>query len=232
MPNNGNGNGNNGWRTQPMYTYKEVARLSGVSSSTVRNWLHGYTNEYGKVEPIFKDHPDDEKVCSFLELAEIIVATRFRKAEHVKLFRVRNAYNNAKEIFNLEYPFASVELKGIGGHIVHIIHDPGISLQAIDEPEQFTLPGLVQKTLEQFEYKNKLASKWYPRGKDFPIVIDPQISAGLPIIKGRGITVDAIYKRFKADQDMAYIAKDYAIKRDVVEKVVQYCVKSREPVAI
>ena len=34
-----------GWRTPPMYSFKEVARLSGVSIGTVRNWLFGYTVE-------------------------------------------------------------------------------------------------------------------------------------------------------------------------------------------
>ena len=29
----------NGWRTQPMYTFSEVAQLSNVSVGTVRNWL-------------------------------------------------------------------------------------------------------------------------------------------------------------------------------------------------
>lgn len=222
------GNGKNGWRTQPMYSYKEVAHLSHVSISTVRNWLHGYSTERGAIEPLFKQHLDEEKACSFLELIEIVVAAKFRKAEHVKLYRVRNAYENAKEFFGFEYPFARVELKGIGGHIVHIIRVPGISLQSMDEPEQFTLPGLVQETIEQIEYEGDLASKWYPIGKDIPIVVDPQISAGLPVIKGRGITIEAIYKRFKANQEIAYIEKDYKLERGIVEKVIRF----REQVAV
>jgi hypothetical protein len=75
--------GNGGaWRTQLMYSYKEVSRLSHVSVGTVRNWLHGYSTEHGKVEPLFKEHSDEDKVCSFLELIEIVVAASFRKAEH------------------------------------------------------------------------------------------------------------------------------------------------------
>ena len=216
------------WRTQPMYSYGEAARLSHVSVSTIRNWLHGYMTDYGPIKPLFFDHPDDEKVCSFLELIEIIVAAKFRKAEHVPFDRVRAAYDNGKKLFKQQYPFAHEELKGYGGHIVHIIRVPGISLQAIDQPEQYTLPDLVQATLSQIEYEHELASRWYPVGKDIPIVVDPQISAGLPIIKGRGITVEAIYKRFKADQDIAFIADDYDIKPLVVEQVIRY----REKVAV
>ena len=222
-------NGQNGWRTQKMYSFTEVAHLSHVSVSTVRNWLLGYTTSQGDVSPLFKWHQQEDKVCSFLELIEIVVAATFRKAEHKSFKTVRLAYDNARKMYNLEYPFASIELKGIGGHIVHIMRVPEASLQAIDQPEQYTIPGLVQQIVtEQIEYEYDLASKWYPGGKNVPIVVDPRISAGLPVIKGRGITVEAIYKRFKADQDIAFIERDFALQQGVVEKVIRF----REKVAI
>lgn len=223
-----NGNGKNGYRTQPMYSFSEVAHLAHVSVGTVRNWLLGYTAKQGDVEPLFKGYDEEEKACSFLQLVEIVVAAKFRKAEHVSLQTVRNAYDNAQQMYNLDYPFAHMDLKGIGGHIVRIIHVPGISLQAINQPEQFTLPDLVQETIKQLDYERELAIRWYPIGKDIPIVVDPQISAGLPVVKGRGITVEAIYKRFKANQEIAYIEKDYKLKPGIVEKVIRF----REQVAV
>ena len=215
-------NGQNGWRTQPMYSFTEVAHLSHVSVSTVRNWLLGYTTTQGEVKPLFKGHPAEEKACSFLQLIEIVVAAKFRKAEHESFKTVRFAYNNARKLFNLDYPFASLELKAIGGHIVHIMRVPGTSLQAIDQPEQFTIPDLVQETIGQLEYEYELASRWYPAGKDIPIVVDPRISAGLPVIKGRGITVEAIQKRFQAKQKMEFIERDFELEHDVVEEAIRF----------
>ncbi|MBN1692811.1 MAG: DUF433 domain-containing protein [Dehalococcoidales bacterium] len=225
MPNNGQ----NSWRTQKMYSFSEVAHLAHVSASTVRNWLLGYSTEKGRVEPLFQSHDADEKVCSFLELIEIVVAANFRKAEHKSFKLVRLAYDNARKIYKFDYPFARIELKAIGGHIVHIMREPGAILQAIDQPEQYTLPDLVQQIIsEQIEYEYELASKWYPVGKKTPIVVNPRISAGVPIIEGRGITVEAIYKRFKADQDISFIEKDFDLKHGIVEKVIRY----REKVGI
>lgn len=220
----------NRWRTQPMYSYREVSRLSGVSISTVRNWLHGYTNERGVVEPLIREHADDETMCSFLELIEIIVAARFRKAEHKSFRIVRLAYDNATKMFQIQYPFARIELKGIGGHIVHVIRDPKVALQSVDQPESYTIPGLVQQVLdEQIEYEYDLASKWYPAGKDRPIIVDPRISSGMPTIRGRGVTVEAIYDRFKkASQDIEFIARDY----DLDGGVVQAAIRLRERVGI
>jgi uncharacterized protein (DUF433 family) len=225
-----NGNGKNGWRTQPMYSFREVAHLSHVSISTVRNWLLGYTTEQGEVEPLFKEHPAEEKACSFLQLIEIVVAAKFRKAEHAPFKTVRHAYDNARKLYKPDYPFASLELKAIGGHIVYIMRVPGASLQALDRPEQFTIPDLVQETIGQLEYEYELASRWYPAGKDIPIVVDPRISAGVPVVKDRGVTVEAIHRRFKAKQKMEFIAKDFALKVGVVEEIIRF--NFREIVAV
>lgn len=217
-----NGNGHNGWRTQPMYSFTEVAHLAQVSVGTVRNWLLGYSTAQGEVKPLFKGHPEEERTCSFLQLIEIVVAAKFRKAEHTAFKTVRRAYDNARAEYKLEYPFASLELKSIGGHIVHIIRVPGIALQSMDQLEQYTIPDLVQETLAQIEYEYELASRWHPVGKEVPIVVDPKISGGLPIVEGRGITVEAIHKRFKAKQKMDFIAGDFELDREIIEEVIRY----------
>jgi uncharacterized protein (DUF433 family) len=218
-----------GWRTQPMYSYREVSHLSGVSASTVRNWLHGYSTEQGEIKPpLFAGHLEDVKTCSFLQLIEIVVAARFRKAERLPFQTVRHAYDNARRLFNLEYPFAHMRLKAIGGHIVHIMHVPDVSYQAIDSPEQYTLPDLVQQILtDQLDFHEELASRWYPIGKNIPIVVDPRISAGLPVIKDRGVTLDTIYNRFKANQAIESIERDFEFEAGIVENVIRF----REKVA-
>ena len=213
----------NGWRTQPMYSFKEVARLSGLSISTVRNWLLGYTVEERKVSPLLKV-PPDTTCCSFINLIEVMVAARFRKAEGTRYEVVKRTYENAKKLYSLEHPFANskLQLRAIGGHIVHMIRKKG-SLQAIDTPEQYTLPNLVVEMIEQLEYELELASRWYPVGKQIPIVVDPYISAGVPTIDGRGITVENIEKRFYVGkQTWEFIAKDLELEQGVVEEVIRF----------
>jgi uncharacterized protein (DUF433 family) len=206
-------NGSNRWRTQPMYSYREVAELAHVSVGS----------EHGRVQPLFKQHRVEDRACSFLVLVEIVVAANFRKAEGVPFARVKQTHDNAESLYKLQYPFARVELKAIGGHIVRVLRVPGASLQAVDSPEQYTIPDLVQQIIEdQLDFELDLASRWYPVGKKIPIVVDPKISAGLPVVKGRGVTVETIFKRFKADQTMASIARDYQLERGIVEKVIQF----------
>lgn len=161
-------------------------------------------------------------MVSFLQLVEIVVAGRLRKAERASFQTVYQAYRNAKQEYPYEYPFAHLELRAIGGHIVHFIHGQR-HYQALDQLQQWTLPGLVEELMEQIHYDDEdLAARWSPMGKDVPIIVDPQFSSGAPTIVGRGVTVQAIHSRFKAGLLIDFIADDLVLERTVVERALQY----------
>ncbi|MDA1127108.1 MAG: DUF433 domain-containing protein [Chloroflexi bacterium] len=208
----------NDWRTGPLYTFAEAAHLAHVSVSTVRNWLLGRDRQ----RPLFTE--PQMPMVSFLQLIEIIVAANFRKAERISYERVQRAHSNARAMFGLEYPFAQQNLEAIGGHIVRRMHEdaPDQSFQSMDEPTQWTMPGLIAGVMNQIQYELGLAAQWYPAGKSLPIVVDPRISSGVPTIVGRGVTIQVIHKRFKSGQRMEFIANDFELEPAVIEEAVRY----------
>ena len=109
----------------------------------------------------------------------------------------------------------------MGGHIVHLMRSE-VSHRVLDTPEQWTLPGLIQETVSQLEYVDELASRWFPIGKTVPIVIDPRVSTGLPVIDGRGVTVQAIRKRFRAGLRIEFIAEDIEMDPYLVQTAIPY----------
>jgi len=166
-------------------------------------------------------------MVSFLQMIEIVVAARLRKAEHARFQKVYEAYRNAQRLYTFEFPFAHIELEHIGSHIVHLIHGdrPKRSLQSLDNLAQWTLPGLIEIKLVvgQLDYEHTLASRWWPIGKDVPIVVDPRISSGVPTIAGRGVTVEAILRRFEeAKLSIEFIAQDYELKSSHVEHAIRF----------
>ena len=204
----------NGWRTESMYSFVEAAHLAKVSTSTVKNWIFGYTVEGREVPPLF---PSDNRD---------MVAGRLRKSgKRVSFQKVRIAYTNAQQEWGIEYPFAHMKLEALGGHIVHFLSSGGSvdSFPALDTPGQSTLPRLLRsETVDQIEYDDKLAARWFPVDKTVPIVVDPRLSAGLPVIKGRGVTVQAIHKRFKSGLRINFIAKDFEMDTAPIETALQY----------
>ncbi len=210
------------WRTQPMYSFGEAARLADVSTSTVRNWFLGNTAR--QTPPLFPGGAAEESMLSYLQLIETVVAARFRNLDNVRYQNVHAAYRNAKEILGIEYPFAHANLEALGGHIIALLEgeESGSSLQALDSPTQWSLPGLVLEVIRQFEYEDDFAARWFPLGKACPIVIDPRIGSGIPTVEGRGVSVNTIFKRWRAGLKIDFIARDLDLEADDVETVLQY----------
>jgi uncharacterized protein (DUF433 family) len=216
----------NRWRTRPIYTLSQTARLAGVSPITVRRWLYGADTPSTKMQPVFagKDKSkEDSAEVSFLQLAEIVVVGRFRQRK-VKLDSLRQAHAYACQILHLEYPFAWLNLKTDGLHVFSDFekHHPDASLLTLDKNGQLTLPGNILQALELFDYEDEFASRWYPIGRNVPIVIDPKYGAGRPTIPNRRVPIASIYGRWKAGENIAFIASDYALKPDLVETTLQY----------
>ena len=215
---------NNGWRTQSLYSFGEASRLAEVSPRTIRNWLFGNIGPDRLTPPLFPSRADQGPMVSFIQLIEIVVAAQFRKAAKVPFNRVRSAYENAQKQYDIRYPFAHLQLEAIGGHIIGGLRSerPGASVQALDEPAQWTLPGLILDTIHQLEYDEDLAARWYPVGKEHLIVVDPRVSAGMPTILERGVTIQAIQKRWKVGHSISFIAEDFDLAADDVEIVLRY----------
>jgi uncharacterized protein (DUF433 family) len=223
-----NSNRLNGWRTEPLYTIGEASRLAGVAASTVRRWLYGYSPDprfpHYKSPPVFGDDRPDTPFVSFLELVEIVIARDFRKVGNVSLDVVRQAHAQARVQWSIEYPFAHLELESLGGHIIEWIkrEGHGKAAHALDSPAQWSLPGLVAEEVQKLEYWHDLAAKWYPVGKNVPIVVDPLLSSGLPTIAGRGVTVAAIRRRFMAGHMIEIIADDLQLDPALVQWALRY----------
>jgi uncharacterized protein (DUF433 family) len=216
------------FRIGKAYTIREAAALADVSPGTVRNWLYGTTK--GDMKAVFggKTKPAEEvAMVSFLELAEVIVAARFRKLR-LKLQRIRAAHDYAKKHYNLAYPFAHLELRSIGGHVLHEFEERepenGPHFVVLSAPQQFVLPDIVDDELGRFDYseEDKLATRWYPFGRDLPVVVDPRFGGGQPTIEGRGVTVEVLKKRWKEGKEsFQSIARDFRLKAPIVEAVLQ-----------
>jgi uncharacterized protein (DUF433 family) len=161
---------------------------------------------------------------SFLQLAEILIVKGFR-LNKVPLERIRDAHDFAEAEWGIKYPFSSLKLEPLGGHILHRFdtEQPGISLTTLDTKlQQWTLPGFVLNTLHTFDYELDFTARWYPKGKEVPIVVDPQISAGLPTITNRRVTIETIRKRFKANYSPSFIASDLKLTKNEVFDAIRW----------
>ena len=216
-------------RTEPAYTIAQAARIAGTAPQNVRNWLFGSQREGRAMKPVFgaKEHEGGVYRLSFLELAELIVVARYRNGSGatMPLQRLRDAHAYARTSMSIPYPFASGLFKVEGGHIIHRFDEehPGRAI-AVDLGGMFVLPWEMDDALSLFDFDEtteQLAQRWYPAGRDVPIVLQPGYGAGRPVIAGRNVRASVIVARFRAGMDIDTIMDDYQLDRRTVEAAIR-----------
>jgi uncharacterized protein (DUF433 family) len=68
-----------------------------------------------------------------------------------------------------------------------------------------------------------LSERWFPAGRDVPVVVDPRFAGGQPTIWKRGVTVDTIARRFREGREkVASIARDLELRPRDVEEAIRF----------
>jgi len=218
--------------TQPAYPIAEAAGMAQTTQATVRRWLQGYDTEGHHMDPVLggaesgQEYALRPRMVSFLKLAELILAVRFRHGDMkngpISLQRIRAAHTFARNHFELDYPFALAKFRAQGGHILGEFErtNPGQGHLAFDMGGQWVLPGMVWDQMSHFDYRGDLASAYYPYGKDKVIVLNPLIRGGEPTISGTSVTVDRVIGRKRRGESVEALAMDYHVPPATIDEVI------------
>ena len=215
----------NDWRNLPAYTVSETAKLAGTTAPTVRRWFWG-----NEIAPVFgeQSRPAEQPAAiSFLMLAEIVVAVKFRRS-NVKLETIRQAHAFARDFLDVSHPFAFSEFEPLGGHIMHKFSlqtgKPALYRALDTDGMQVALPLPVLERVKQLDFieEKGFAARWFPLGRRVPVVVDPRFAAGRPSIAGRGIRAETILTRFfLVGESISGLANDFELDTDVIELIIQ-----------
>ncbi len=69
----------------------------------------------------------------------------------------------------------------------------------------------LQHRLDQFDYEEGRALRWYPRGRDGLMVVDPRIAFGAPTVTGTGVALHIIQERLTSGETPVMIAADFGL---------------------
>jgi len=215
------------------YTIPEASHLLQMDAHTIRRWAKGYSyrlNEtVNKVKPLIKTSVpivDDKFVLSFLELIELYVVKRFLDNK-IPLQKIRLAAIRAAEILKVNNPFAYRLFKFRGKSI--------FMEQSLSESEstllelcrnQYAMQEIMRFYLQEIDF-NELDSpnkalRWFPLGKNCPIVIDPQIAFGKPVVLDTRIPAETLYRDYLAEKSIERVADWYEIEVDKVKAAIMF----------
>ena len=191
----------------PIYEIAETARLTGLSAGRVRRWLRGY--EYvggrGYQAPVVRRHHEGHsRDASFLDLIELLYVKRFLKCGFSLQF-LRKALDEAQHLIDADHPFARSHFYSDGREIYLELEGrsprEGRRLLQLLASGQWVIAPVILEYAKQIQFDAEgVALCWWPLGKEQPVVLDPTISFGAPVVVSRHVKTSNVYSLYVAER--------------------------------
>ena len=155
---------------------------------------------------------------SYYELVEVAFVATFRNLD-VPLKRIRKVRDYAAQVLNSECPFVEHKWMTEGPRLLLDFRAAEREasagrLVAADEQGQADWQEAVLRRFEQFDYVDGIALVWHLRGRDNPVLIDPRVSFGDPMVNG--IPTWVLKGRWDAGESVPDIKRDFRLGEDEV----------------
>jgi uncharacterized protein (DUF433 family) len=207
---------------KPLYSYSESDHLAGATKGTTHRWIEGYSyvrNGERIYQPPVTPGTGGLRSASFLDLLEVVVIARL-KERGFSLGDVRQIVINCQEILGIQRPLVRAKFKTDGKEI---FVEKGSTLVEIHKRKySVAWNEILAPFLEQLDYADEWAERWWPLGKATPIVIDPDYGFGLPVIAGSGIRTEIILERIRAGDLPDQVADDFNVSPIEVNRAIQF----------
>jgi len=216
-------------RDIPAYSFREVAVSIGVPTSTLRAWCVGQSN-FEHVLTLPADW-SEHHALSFFNLIEANVVAELRREHRVPMARVRTALEFLAENVPVPHPLAETELSVTPNQRVYIVHD-GRRID-ISAGGQWPLDAVVRNLLRRVHRGPRGILLFYPRlappkGAEIseddyaPIVVNPEVCFGRPVIAGTGIPTDVIADRYLGGDSVEKMAEDYDLSEEHIRAALRF----------
>ena len=118
---------------------------------------------------------------------ELRVVKEFRDLD-IPLQTVRVAWRNAAQAYKTDHPFAD-ERVFLDGKRIILAPDADLSSNVLEvssrkAPFQLVAGPIFKRSLRMFEFDERthLAREWWPQGRSTPVVLNPRVAFGAPVV--------------------------------------------------
>lgn len=219
-----------GDRDLAAYTLAEAARYLRLPSATLRSWVLGreYPTADGSTHfpPLIRPASKRPPLLSFSNLIEAHVLRSLRTEHGVPVKALRSALAYAERELSVERLLLRPELRAEAGKVFLDRYGQLIELTASG---QLAMKQVFEQHLKRIDWDAaKLPIRLYPflsaasPSEARPIVIDPRIAFGRPVVVRKAITTSTIAERIDAGETVEDVAADYDLARSDIEQAILY----------
>jgi len=211
-----------------IFTLAEAAFLARVRTQTMTRWLFGDLRGDSVIASEFSEQ--DENVVSFLDFVQALAIRAIRVRHKVPLQRIRQAYEEAQEKYNVKYPFATQHTTFLLGDsntiVIHLGNDDYRELAGPSKGNRM-ITQVVEPYLHDLRFDGKIASEycaWPPRAANDArrVIMNPKRSFGEPIITTSGYTAQTLWEAYGVEGGTEAAARAFGISTDDVELACEY----------
>lgn len=217
-------------RDVPAYTPAEAARYVRLPVATLRSWVLGrhYPTARGRADfpPLIRPASPNPPWLSFANLIEAHVLRSLRTEHGVSVKELRRALSFAEKSLGIDRLLLRPELRTSAGRVFLDRYGQLIDLTASG---QLAMRRMFDEHLNRIEWdSSRFPIRLYPflsttgPSNEHPIVIDPRIAFGRPVVASRGIATLTIAERVDAGESVNDIAADYDLAQSDIEQAVVY----------
>ncbi len=214
----------------PAYSIPEAARYLGLPDATLRAWVMGrdYPIAGGKrrSRAVIAAADPKRRFLSFTNLVEAHVLSSIRRRHAVSLGNVRKAVDFLRTRLGTQRPLADRQLETDG---IDLVVDELVRLINASREGQTAMRAVLALHLRRVERDPRgVPIRLYPFTRSTPdgesprpVVIDPAVSFGRPVVRRLGVPTAAIAERYKAGERIAALAADYGAQPDEIEEAIR-----------
>lgn len=207
----------NPWQ-RGVYTIPDASLILKLPADRLRSWVTGRLDAETRRFPageLTSKGEGREKHLSFLALIELYTIDRLRK-NGLSLGTMKKVREELSQRFGTEFPFAIEGLMISGRTVLKELGNDALLELGTNGQTAFTK--LVTPFCEKLDFSaaTKFASRYFPLGKDKPIVVDPKHAFGKPTIKGTNLTTEAICSLLRGGDAVEDVAGAFQISMDDV----------------
>jgi uncharacterized protein (DUF433 family) len=217
-------------RDAAAYTLAEAARYARLPAATLRSWVLGrhYPTAEGKADfpPLIRPASRQPAWLSFSNLIEAHVLRSLRTEHAVSVKELRGALSFAERKLGIDRLLLRPELCTDAGKVFLDRYGELIDLTASG---QLAMRKLFEDHLKRIEWdSSRFPVRLYPflsasaPSGERPIVIDPRIAFGRPVVVSKGISTSTIAERVDFGEKVDDIAADYDLAPAEIEQAVVY----------
>ena len=208
---------------RPLYSFAEADRIARVTPNTSRRWLKGYQFWYGEerraMPPVTPGRGEQDAV-SFVDLMEVAAVSKLRK-KNISYRRIRQINSYCRLQLKVPRPLVTERFK-IVGEDIFLAADFNVLLNVGREAGALAWREALEPFLEDVEYENQIARRWWPLGKDRSVMVDPDYGFGLPVVEGVGVRTEIIAERHRAGDSTDEIAYDFDVTPEQIDDALRW----------